>query len=80
MVNMGMRENDAIEFGGIEAQIAVRCIGLHSFSLVHTTIEEDRMSGIGSNQMFATRYFAGGSEKLYFHGIRQIKSNHSHSA
>ena len=58
MIDMRMGEHDTIEFLGIKSQIAVGCIGLHSFTLVHTAIQKNGMSRIGSNQMFTSRYFA----------------------
>ena len=58
MIDMRMGEHDTIEFLGIKSQIAVGCIGLHSFTLVHTAIQKNGMSRIGSNQMFTARYFA----------------------
>ncbi len=72
MVDMRMRKNHTIKRFRVEAQVPVGGIGLHAFALIHTAIQENRVSGIGGNKMFASRHFAGGAEELYFHGFNDL--------
>ena len=69
MVNMSMGEHDAIQRSGVEPQVTVRRIGLHSFTLVHTAIQKDGMPRIGCDKVLTTGYFARSTDKLYFHGM-----------
>ena len=61
MVDMGMRKHNAIQRSRIKAQVSVGGIGLHAFTLVHTAIEENSVTGIGGDQMLATRHLTSGT-------------------
>ena len=58
VVYMRMGEHDTIECRRIETEVAVFCVRLHAFSLIHPAIQEDRVTRIGRDQMFASRHFA----------------------
>ena len=58
MIDMRMGKHNTIERCGIKPQVAVIGIGLCTFTLVHTTVKKDRVTGIGSDQMFATCHLA----------------------
>ena len=58
VVNMCMAEYDAVQFGRVETQVAVRRIGLHSFSLIHTAIQQNRVSRISRDQVLTSRHLA----------------------
>ena len=61
MVDMGMREDDTVELSRIEAEVSVGGIGLHTFTLVHSAVEENSVSGIGGDKVLAARYFTRGT-------------------
>ncbi len=58
MVDMGVAQNHTVNLGGVETQIAVIGVRLHTFTLVHAAIQKNSVPRIGSDKMLATRYFA----------------------
>ena len=52
---MGVGEQNIVDILRLKAQIAVVRIRFHTFSLVHSTVQENLFSEIGSNQVFAAR-------------------------
>ena len=55
---MGMGKDNAVQGSRVESQITVVRVGLHTFTLVHAAIQEDRMAGIGGDQVLTTRHLA----------------------
>ena len=72
MINVRVRKHHTIQGLRIKAQIPVRSIGFHAFTLVHATVQQNSVPRIGSDKMFATRHFTGSSEKLNFHGLNDF--------
>lgn len=61
MVNVTMGENNVINIGRINPDIAVHCICFQSLTLINAAIEEDSLTGGSGNQMLASRHFPGSS-------------------
>ena len=88
MVNVGMGQDNMVEFGGIEHQLAVQFVGLETFALEHAAIEQNGLAAFCRDEMFAARHFARCAYKFDLHGeygldstapiwpvFRRIKSN-----
>ena len=54
MVDMGMRENQVVDFLGVESKVAVHGVGLKTLALVHTTVEQYFQTFLGRDEVFAT--------------------------
>ena len=57
MVDMRMGKHYAVQFSRVKTQVSVGSIRLHTFTLVHTAVQEDRMPRIGCDQMLAACHF-----------------------
>src|SRR5690606_22818609 len=67
MVNMRVRQYDAIDFFGIEQKLPVIDQVVFIVALKHTAIEQYLESIMEGNQMAATGYLSGGAAKLDLH-------------
>ena len=65
---MCMAEHDTFQRLGVETQVTVSGVGFHAFALVHTTIEENRVTVVGRDKVLAARYFFSSTEECEFHG------------
>ena len=61
MVDMRMAQHNAIQLRRIKTQVPVRRVRLHTFTLIHTAVQQDCMTRIGCDQMLASRHLASGS-------------------
>jgi len=69
MVNVGVRQDDMVNFGRLYARIPVFFVGGKALALKTATVEQDLLAGISSNQVFASGNFAGGPKEFDFHDV-----------
>lgn len=68
MVDVGVGQDDVIHVFGFDHGVTVGGIGIKTFALEHTAVEQNVLSVVGSDQVFATCDFLNSSNELYFHG------------
>jgi competence transcription factor ComK len=59
MVDVGMRQNDVVNFRGIHTKIAVHGIGFKPFTLINPAVKQYLFPGFGGNQVPASGYLPG---------------------
>ena len=69
MVDMGVGEDEVVDFGRVEAEVAVHGVSLETLALVHATVEEDIESPLSGDEVLAARHLACGSQELQFHEL-----------
>ena len=68
MVDVGVGQDDVIHVFGFDHGVTVGGIGIKTFALEHTAVEQNVLSVVGSDQVFATCDFLNSSNELYLHG------------
>lgn len=53
MVDMGVRKQHNVDLGRVKAQIAVHGIGLQTFALIHTAVQQDFYAFLRGEQELA---------------------------
>jgi hypothetical protein len=69
-----MREEQIVNIFGVESQFAVSGIGLHTFALIHATIEQNGLARIGGDEVFATCHLPSSAKKLNEHNMEGLLS------
>jgi len=72
MIDVGMRKDDVVDFGGVETEVPVHGIGFEAFALKHSAIEEDLFSVFSGNEMFAAGNLTGSAEEFEFHILAEF--------
>ena len=67
VVDMGVGEDEVIDFGGVETKVAVHGVGFETFALIHSTVEQDFQALLCGDEVFAASHFASSTHKLQFH-------------
>ena len=67
MIDMGVGEDDGVDFFWVDHDVAVGGIGLETFTLEHTAIQEDLLAMVGGDEVLAARHFLGRTDEFDFH-------------
>ena len=74
MVDMRMSQYDAVNFRRLNHSVAVHSIGLQTLALKHSTVEQQLLTLVGDNEMFAACYLTRCAYKLDFHYLITFKT------
>ena len=72
MVDMGVGEDDIVDFLGVDHNVAVGRIGFEAFTLEHTAVQEDFLAVVGGDEVLAARHFLGRTDEFDFHSLNKI--------
>ena len=67
VVDMGMGEDDSVDFLWVDHDVAVGGVGLEAFTLEHTAVQEDFLAMVGGDEVLAARHFLGCTDEFNFH-------------
>ena len=71
MVDVGMGEDDIIDFLGVDHDVTVGRVGLKALALEHTAVQQDFLAVVGGDEVLAARYFLGRTDEFDFHSSIQ---------
>ena len=67
MVDMGVSEDDGVDFLRVDHDVAVGGVGLEAFTLEHTAVQQDFLAMVGGDEVLAARHFLGCTDEFDFH-------------
>ncbi len=70
VVDVGVSEDDVVDFFGVDHDVAVGGIGFEALALEHATIQEDFLSVVGGDEVLAARHFLGCTDEFDFHRLK----------
>ena len=69
VVDMGVSEDDGIDFFRVDHDVAVGGVGFEAFTLEHTAVQEDFLAMVGGDEVLAARHFLGRTDEFDFHRL-----------
>ena len=70
MVDVGVGEDDIVDFLGVDHDVAVGRVGLEAFTLEHAAVQQDFLAVVGGYQVFTASHFLGGTDEFDFHRLK----------
>ena len=75
VVDMGVGEDDIIEFFGVDHDITVGRIGFKALALEHAAVQQDFLAMVGGDEVLAARHFLGCTDEFDFHRHEIVRFN-----
>ena len=69
VVDMGVGEDDGVDFLRVDHDVAVGGVGFEAFTLEHTAVQEDFLAMVGGDEVLAARHFLGRTDEFDFHRL-----------
>ena len=70
MVDVGVGEDDIVDFLGVDHDVTVGGVGFEALALEHTAVQQDFLAMVGSDEVLAARHFLGGTDEFDFHSSK----------
>ena len=67
MVDVGVGEDDVVDFLGVDHDVAVHGIGFETLALEHAAVQEDFLAVVGGDEVLTARHFLGCTDEFDFH-------------
>ena len=67
VVDVGVGEDDIVDFLGVDHDVAVRRISFEALTLEHTAVQQNLLAMVGSDEVLAARHFLGRTDEFDFH-------------
>ena len=67
VVDMGMGEDDGVDFLWVDHDVTVGGVGFEALALEHTAVQQDFLAMVGGDEVLAARHFLGCTDEFDFH-------------